>query len=83
MEVDAHYDAVRALRERIRQLKLFLSLWLLVALLYGTMFVLTLILHDEFNGTFFAITLAMAGGAGLDVIWIRATRRQLRLIEPS
>ena len=83
MEADARHDAVRALRERIRQLKLFLSLWLLVALLYGTMFVLTLVLHDEFNGVFLAVTLAMAGGAALDIIWIRTARRQLRMIESA
>jgi hypothetical protein len=83
MEANARSDTARALRERIRQLKLFFSLWLLVALLYGTMFVLTLVLHGEFNGLFFAVTLAMTGGAVLDVIWIRAARRQLRAIESA
>jgi hypothetical protein len=81
MEPNATLEAGKALREKIRQLKLFLSLWLLVALLYGTMFVLTLVLHNEFNGMFFAITLAMAGGAALDVMWIRTAKRHLRLLE--
>lgn len=76
-------DTARALRERIRQLKLFFSLWLLVALLYGSMFVLTFVLHDEFNGLFLAVTLAMTGGAVLDVIWIRTARRELRAIESA
>jgi drug/metabolite transporter (DMT)-like permease len=83
MEANARSDTARALRERIRQLKLFFCLWLLVALLYGTMFVLTLVLHGEFNGLWFAVTLAMTGAAVLDVIWIRAARRQLRAIESA
>jgi hypothetical protein len=45
--------------------------------------VLTLVLHGEFNGLFFAVTLAMTGGAVLDVIWIRAARRQLSAIESA
>jgi hypothetical protein len=81
--MEARPDTARALRERIRQLKLFCFLWLLVALLYGTMFVLTFVLHGEFNGLFLAVTLAMTGGAVLDVIWIRAARRELRAIEPA
>jgi len=83
MAANDRLDTTRALRERIRQLKLFFSLWLLVALLYGTMFVLTFVLHREFNGLWFAIALAMTGGAVLDVIWIRAARRQLRAIESA
>lgn len=83
MEANGRHQAARALRERIRQLKLFCFFWLLVALLYGTMFVLTLVLHGEFNGLFLAVTLAMTGGAVLDVIWIRAARRQLSAIESA
>jgi drug/metabolite transporter (DMT)-like permease len=83
MQADAQHDAARALRERIRQLKLFCFFWLLVALLYGAMFVLTLVIHDEFNGVFFVVTLAMAVGAALDVIWIRTARRQLRAVESA
>jgi drug/metabolite transporter (DMT)-like permease len=83
MQADAQHDAARALRQRIRQLKLFCFFWLLVALLYGTMFVLTLVIHDEFNGVFFVVTLAMAVGAALDVIWIRTARRQLRAVESA
>lgn len=83
MGADARHDDARAIRERIRQLKLFFLLWLLFALLYGTMFVLTFVLHSEFNGLFFAVTLAMTGGAVLDVIWIRAARRQLSAVESA
>jgi hypothetical protein len=68
---------VKFLRARIRQLKLFLLLWLLVAVLYGSMFALTLALHGVFDATFFSVALATAGAAVLDVIWIRTAKRQL------
>jgi hypothetical protein len=75
METDAQF-----LRARIRQLKLFLFLWLLVAVLYGTMFALTLTLHGDFETIFFSVALATTGAAVLDVIWIRTAKRQLRAI---
>jgi hypothetical protein len=76
-------DATKELRARIRQLKFFLVFWVLVALLYGAMLVLTLVLHGSFDGLFFAVTVAMTGGAVLDVIWIRTAQRQLRAIQPT
>ena len=64
-------------------MKLFLFLWLLVAVLYGTMFALTFTLHGAFDATFFSVALATAGAAVLDVIWIRTAKRQLRAIAPA
>lgn len=76
-------DAAKELQARIRQLKFFLVSWVLVALLYGVMFVLTLVLHGSFDALFFAVTVAMTGGAVLDVIRIRTAQRQLRAIQPA
>jgi len=76
-------DATKELQARIRQLKFFLVFWVLVALLYGAMFVLTLVLHGSFDALFFAVTVAMTGGAVLDVIRIRTAQRQLRAIQPT
>ena len=64
-------------------MKLFLFLWLLVSVLYGTMFALTFTLHGAFDATFFSVALATAGAAVLDVIWIRTAKRQLRAIAPA
>jgi hypothetical protein len=75
--------ATNELQARIRQLRFFLLAWVLVALLYGAMFVLTLVLHGSFDALFFAVTVAMTGGAVLDVIRIRSAQRQLRATEPS
>jgi hypothetical protein len=75
-------DATNELRARIRQLKFFLVFWVLVALLYGAMFVLTLVLHGSFDALFLAVTVAMTGGAVLDVVRIRSARRQLRATQP-
>lgn len=74
-------DATQELQERIRQLKFFLVSWGLVALLYGAMFVLTLVLHESFDALFLAVTVAMTGGAVLDAIRIRTAQRQLRAIQ--
>ena len=76
-------DAAKELQARIRQLKFFLVFWVLVALLYGVMFVLTLVLHGSFDALFFAVTVAMTGGAAFDVIRIRTAQRQLRAIRPA
>ncbi len=76
-------DATRELQAKIRQLKFFLVFWVLVALLYGAMFVLTLVLHGSFDALFFAVTVAMTGGAVLDVVRIRSARRQLRATHPT
>jgi hypothetical protein len=76
-------DAANELRARIRQLRFFLVFWVLVALLYGAMFVLTLVLHGSFDALFFAVAAAMTGGAVLDVIRIRSAKRQLRAIQPT
>lgn len=76
-------DATKELQARIRQLKFFLACWVLVALLYGAMFVLTLVLHGSYDALFFAVTVAMTGGAVFDVIRIRTAQRQLRAIQPT
>jgi hypothetical protein len=76
-------DAAKELQGRIRQLRFFLVFWVLVALLYGVMLVLTLVLHGSFDALFFAVTVAMTGGAVVDVIRIRTAQRQLRAITPA
>jgi DMSO reductase anchor subunit len=76
-------DAAKALQARIRQLKFFLVFWVLVALLYGAMFVLTWVLHGSFDALFFIVTVAMTGGAVLDVIRIRSAKRQLRAVQST
>lgn len=76
-------DATNELQAKIRQLRFFLVFWVLVALLYGAMFVLTLVLHESFDALFLAVTVAMTGGALLDVIRIRSARRQLRATQST
>jgi hypothetical protein len=76
-------DATKELQARIGQLKFFLVFWVLVALLYGAMFVSTWVLHGSFDALFFAVTVAMTGGAVLDVIRIRGAKRQLRAAQST
>lgn len=76
-------DAAKELQARIWQLRFFLFFWVLVALLYGVMFVLTLVLHESFDAMFFAVAVAMTGGAVFDLLRIRTAQRQLRAIQPA
>jgi Cu/Ag efflux pump CusA len=76
-----HPDASAALQTRIRQLRWFLTFWLLVFAIYATLFTVTLVARDYFDPLFLGVALAMAGGAVLDIIWIRSAKRQLRMLQ--